>query len=77
MREVNWGKALEDLPTECSRGHETVTMVNHGRKVEEDRNVSLKFFCPSCHQKMQIRARIGGGGRFFATGYEILEEGSL
>jgi hypothetical protein len=77
MRDVKWDEPLNDLPTQCSRKHETVEMINYSRLGGEERKVELKFFCPSCHQKLRIDAKKISGGRWAATGYEILSSGDI
>lgn len=77
MRDINWSDALEHLPTQCSRKHERVEMINYDRSGSEDSSFTMKFFCPSCHQKLLIKAKRASGGRYAATGYDILDKGDI
>lgn len=77
---VDWELAIDSIPSQCSRNHETVDMVNYARKSVDpnyqSQTVELKYFCPSCHQKLKYTAK-KIGSRFVVTGYEILEDGNI
>lgn len=76
--DVKWSDVIDSIPTKCSRGHETVDMINFERsRIEISSKFKLKLFCPSCHQKLEIRVKRIGEGRYAATGYDILEKGDL
>lgn len=77
MREIRWDKVLDDLPTECSRKHEAVEMISYDRSGGKESGFSIKVFCPSCHQKLKILGRKISGGRYAATGYEIIDGGDI
>lgn len=81
---LNWPAIMDSIPSRCSRNHETVEMINYNRRTirnvgGSDRrlDVLLQFFCPSCHQKIQIKAKKIGENRFAPTSIEVLEEGQL
>lgn len=76
-RELNWSDVIDRIPTQCSRGHETVEMINYNRETVSEYGVAVCLFCPSCHQKLKVKAKRIDSGRWAATGYEILHNGDL
>ena len=82
---AKWNQVLDSLPTECSRNHETVEMINYSRANQDSgarqnsrrSGLILKFFCPSCHQKIKVGARKISDQRYAATSIDIIEEGNL
>lgn len=76
--DFRWDQIIDSLPTKCARKHETVEMICYDRKqLDRSSRVRLRFFCPSCHQKLEMRARRVSDGKYATDGYEVIDPGDI